>query len=160
MKIGTVALITATVVALSGCASLSPDNPLYRTYFVKYSKCSSQKCKVAVWVSGGKVYTDFDELGIDLAYTDVEIEWKLSRWPWQDYEFRIDSIEFKADSEYAKQFTNPVVSDDDDKPVSKGKKFRWTDRNSDRKDYRYTIKVYKENSDVRILLDPTIKNQG
>lgn len=159
MKIGTVALVTATVVGLSGCASLPPDNPAYRPYLVKNDRCSSQKCKVVVWVFLGKIYTNIEELGIDRLYTEVDIEWQL-KWS-SKYEFRADSIEFKPSSQHQDQFHDPVVSDDADQPVAKGgKKFRWTDRNTNDKPYPYTIKVYPEDSDTPIVRDPTIKNQG
>lgn len=161
MKIRTATVVAAVVVALSGCASLPQDNPLYRTYIVQKDTCKATKCTINVWVSGGKVYTDVDEVGIDAAYTDVRIEWQLLKWPWSDYEFRDDSIEFKAGSGYGDQFSDPVASDDRDQAVKKGgKKFRWTDRNTNNKPYGYTIKVYQENSVTPFLLDPTIKNQG
>jgi hypothetical protein len=140
----------AFIAAALACFALAGCSWLQHTFGARTSgTCKEKLCKVEVYVKGGVISVDIDELIVVRGNHDVVIEWHLKS---PDYEFRDDGITPKDPKGAAGQFSKPMAAD-------RGKVFRLGDANTAEGKHPYNIKVY-DKSGKPVSLDPVIVNQG
>lgn len=114
------------------------------------STCTTPQCQLDVFVEGSppRIRVSVDNLTVR-GNQNVMIHWHLRN---NDYEFKDDSIQF-YDPRWTGQFSAPGTS-------GSGSQFHFTDRNSERGEWGYLIKVYEKRTGKWIPLDPTVINDG
>jgi len=97
--------------------------------------------KVEVTIVGGKI--SVDQLTLDLSGKgpNVQIHWKILTPQW---EFTANGIEI------------PTNTGQFDQPERQGQNFKWKDKNSDGRTYKYTINVF--DGTTGLTEDPFIVN--
>lgn len=155
----TMMLATTAAAALTACQS--PPPPFTPRAAVPY-ECTANTCDLTLSVTAGALDIDRDPLTIELHRHNVKIHWFAPT----GYEFhKSDAILFKDPNDDPKQeFNEKVICNAQGNPLPhalKGTCFQWHDRNTEKGDFPYAVRVYKvDTNGPPLVLDPTIKNQG
>ena len=129
-------------VLLAACASPGPPG--------RSETCTAAQCELDVSVVGSppRVRVNIETLTVR-GNRNVAIAWNLKS---DQYEFKDDSIQF-YDPRAAREFSAPTAGE-------KGAQVRLTNRNSEKGEWGYQIKVYEKATGKWIPLDPAIFNDG
>jgi hypothetical protein len=150
------AIVAAT--ALAACQSL-PGPPFTPRAAVPFT-CSTNTCELTLSITAGALDIDRDPMTIEKH--NVKINWFAPA----GYEFhKSDAILLKdPNADPNQQFNDKVVCNAQGNPLphaSKGICFQWHDKNTEKDNFPYEVRVYKADTNgPPLVLDPTIKNQG
>ncbi len=152
-------LATVAAAALAACQSPPAPPPFTPRAAVPYD-CTANTCDLTLSITAGALDIDRDPLTIE--NHNVKINWFAPA----DYEFhKSDAILLKdPNADPRQQFKDKVICDARGNPLPhdlKGICFQWHDKNTERDDFPYEVRVYKAGTNgPPLVLDPTIKNQG
>jgi hypothetical protein len=142
--------LVATAVVIAGCSTSSQMQMA--------SDCKRPADRIVDYSPGGSIIITPAE-DIDVCESNVVLTWEIHDAIKNRYEFRADSIEIRDSDD---EFMNCKAGSPGDVDAGK-KKIKCTDKNAKHgqggtRTYKYTIRIYEQNSGWWTEKDPIIAN--